>query len=839
MSSSLNPGQRLESAYPGLFPKSENLSDLVINSLSYIIAAAIPGCLCGFLGHFFLGHDYLSVAAIFLVLEHLIILDEVIIPTFRLLLWRDTAPNGEREVNLTLFITPVAYVTASFVLQQLSLSVSGLWSLLLEHKHEGKFFGAIFLTCYLSPSTRQKLRVFYAKFREIDAAFSRYRFHLLVKAWWCAEAGWGILEAANARFVSLTELLRGRLETRFIYRNLPIFQYEKTRHPREIRLVRIPATISPLGLQYDLVRVQLESAPSFEAISYTWGDPIKSHSICINGCRLEVTANVHDILRERSSWRQPRLLWIDSICINQKDDREKTEQVQLMRDIYQRASRVLVCLGRPKDSSKVSLLVRELRTAISFYEPSKLHENLIYMYLWQTQSRRWQALLAFFSHPWFDRVWVIQEVAVAREVQVRYGGKYISWDYLSIVGKVLYDPEFVLSSALLMAGNNKWSLRKPPLGSAMISLMEAFREAILHDGRIPATTLFSLGCIKAATDPRDKVYAVLGISTTDVQEAIPIDYGKTVDQVYLEAAHYLISIGELFSLITFAGATSPSQVDTIPTWVPNFRRNCHTSGPIKGYYCATAQLEPIIRCRDPRTLVVARIRVDTIATLSDVLDFPIEEDLRHTSAFERISAWYEQVLDLCRERRRNPKVYGAFQSEEKALWRTLIGNRAMNQHPAPAIYASHYRLWESAQPLTLSLMIELGQGIDGKGEAGPADPGAARGRALYAFITALTAACHTRRFCVTGRGYMGLVPPGSRVGDEISLFVGAQMPLVHRRSMDDRRDAGADTCESQSQSGSESEPHHNLVRETYLHGIMRGELVDHGSDLDTEDLLLR
>src|SRR5437773_6109315 len=78
---------------------------------------------------------------------------------------------------------------------------------------------------------------------------------------------------------------------------------------------------------------------------------------------MQVSQNVYQILCERRSLVKDRWIWIDSICIDQENSDEKTKQVQMMRDIYSRATRVVVHLASPADPEKsysVRALIRKL-----------------------------------------------------------------------------------------------------------------------------------------------------------------------------------------------------------------------------------------------------------------------------------------------------------------------------------------------------------------------------------------------------------------------------------------------------------------------------------------------
>jgi hypothetical protein len=66
----------------------------------------------------------------------------------------------------------------------------------------------------------------------------------------------------------------------------------------------------------------------YEALSYTWGSTELTDNVKINGNNLAVTQNLYFALKYLRFKDEDRILWIDSLCINQKNDGEKGHQVQ-------------------------------------------------------------------------------------------------------------------------------------------------------------------------------------------------------------------------------------------------------------------------------------------------------------------------------------------------------------------------------------------------------------------------------------------------------------------------------------------------------------------------------
>jgi hypothetical protein len=139
-------------------------------------------------------------------------------------------------------------------------------------------------------------------------------------------------------------------------------------------------------------RLQTSSRSSYEALSYVWGSIGPVQSILIGDEHLDVTPNLYAALVRLRDASFPRIIWIDAICINQADDNEKSEQIQIMAEIYGKATRVLIWLGESANDSDDALESIRARGAVSIDD--------------RETKRMEQAVMSLLQREWFERIWV-------------------------------------------------------------------------------------------------------------------------------------------------------------------------------------------------------------------------------------------------------------------------------------------------------------------------------------------------------------------------------------------------------------------------------------------------
>jgi hypothetical protein len=198
---------------------------------------------------------------------------------------------------------------------------------------------------------------------------------------------------------------------------------------------------SPTGeVSLQLLRFSdLEKTPPFIAVSYTWGSLSPTKIIHINGLAVGVRENLYNFIanlpRTKQSWQEQldknpndwsryardefgnikqhvevrgrltmnprwwRYLWIDALCIDQSSVSEKTHQVRIMHDIFSRADFVMIWLGTEADNSATAM-----RTIETMEGPAEPNDTKV------------DAIRSLLSRPYWTRLWIIQEVVLAREI---------------------------------------------------------------------------------------------------------------------------------------------------------------------------------------------------------------------------------------------------------------------------------------------------------------------------------------------------------------------------------------------------------------------------------------
>lgn len=347
---------------------------------------------------------------------------------------------------------------------------------------------------------------------------------------------------------------------------------------RQIRLLRFMPSAS--GIACHLEVFNQEECPPYANFSYTWGSSSERRTITVNGLPFEVGANCHYALQQASALKHARLghFWIDSICVNQADVRERSQQVTIMGSIYRNASIVLVCLGAHDNDSEflfTTLLEGNWGNLGRRNAKASAQARLVEQELTQHGAmpdgveRFLSALNAFGRREYWKRLWIIQEITLARNVLMLCGDLHIG---LRRFVTAIHSVRHCGSRSDSARPTNRLNLPRHIAHALQQALPCPRNGQIDRSGTVPQLSLFE-AMRKFGTchckDLRDRIYGLRSIIRWPSHLPQPeTDYSLTTVELALQllpilcAAEKTISAPALQELITALELT-PSQAKAV------------------------------------------------------------------------------------------------------------------------------------------------------------------------------------------------------------------------------------------------------------------------------------
>ncbi|KAN0104774.1 HET domain containing protein [Hyaloscypha variabilis] len=276
------------------------------------------------------------------------------------------------------------------------------------------------------------------------------------------------------------------------------------------------------------------SNKQYEALSYVWGDVRDSVAILVDGRTVSVTKSLETALRHLRYRDKPRTLWVDYVCINQEDIPERSKQVARMGLIYGQASSVLIWLGLATVNSGVGMEI------LRYFATEKRPQSCP---VWQTypQSLVHQGLQDVMTRPWFERMWVVQEVGCSNHAIFVCGRDCVQWQSTNHIAVRCFIRMIKYAEIL-----PQWT----QLGLDTVNMRPLLEMLDFQDANQfskpwgscdrAAPDLLDLAYnlrYKKCSDPRDKIFGIWGmVDHLGHLEDFKLDYSMTVTQVYEELA---------------------------------------------------------------------------------------------------------------------------------------------------------------------------------------------------------------------------------------------------------------------------------------------------------------
>lgn len=623
----------------------------------------------------------------------------------------------------------------------------------------------------------------------------------------------------------------------------------------EIRLLTFPSSDPASSTNsYKLRKVPLTDSVQFVALSYVWGTDPATQSIMINDQQVKIRPNLYAALCQLQSEGFDEHLWCDALCINQRDTGEKNLQVPRMGEVYTRAKRVIIWLGEARWGSEMAM--RNIRDWGLFYAHSSEATDSIFQDKLGNifDNAAWNATHSLLARNWWFRIWVLQEVAVSRSAVLKCGASNCEWDLLACA-RASWDRlmEPLILKYLSSDQVGKLPPLRPDVEAAAINFQALRRSAT-------ATSLLDLlqnTCDFNATDPRDKIYALMGLQPT-MDIAIVPRYEDPVSKVYIDFARAFAMGKCRLSFLAGAGIGSPRPKPHIdlPSWVPDLRGRLPMIANYSSSATGSSKDANFTFSANSRQLFAKGMIRDTIKQLEvqsvdDTLGRSSWVDLvlSQTGSFYptgmiRLQAYFRTIIGDTSNHACHYEDFPDSKSADDFYCLTVgflyilvasvldgskvkhntsrIPGDSMNQLVDFNNYVKAYAQWDGfiTNPVSEEGILETFLGARGSKYQlhWPHIKDQQLGQnCLMLLAKAMSALCiNNSSFFITNDGYMGLAPPGTLAGDQVCVLLGCEVPLVIRRH----------------------EGQYLLVGSCYVYRMMHGEILE-DSKLQIQEIALR
>jgi hypothetical protein len=626
---------------------------------------------------------------------------------------------------------------------------------------------------------------------------------------------------------------------------------------RETRVLKLEPSSDPSSqICCELRKEFVADSRPYQALSYVWGDSIERATISVNGEPFLVTMNLFTALNHLRHPSSNVYLWIDAICIDQSNTTERNNQLELMKDIYSLADRVLIWLGDSEDESDLAmdLVQKWARPGAEAINLSQLLETLENPF----DVEAWRAARRLFARPYWTRVWIFQEIVFSKEATVICGTKQVSWQDFGnaqIAWVQLSQPEnshLCTSDQLRRLNTTNYNVASP------ISLQHLVRKNNMHPGS--AINLIRLTSNLNATDPRDKIYALQGFDEILVL-GLDLDYNKPVETVYGEFVAAYLEEELNLDILCLAGNGFPKVelLEGLPTWIPDFRGFiAHQRPPTLGNFSTADRKAAEALISDDFKILTAKGIVFDKITKIDVgrtedrkaiktrwLELALSDRESHPTGVPRLQAFFRTMIADKSGHGYGLPTFKDAESEKTffdyaagMMWwmgdgRT--GRRDMPSQPSreqqlkeqqlreqadfeksvaileESDYVQRFLSWSGDIPNPLTRQTALAPFLGDPANESlhhliwPNEHDANRGsQCRWAFAQRQAHTATSRSFFLTEKGYMGIAPRGAKLNDRICIVLGCDKPLIVRGISE----------------------YFNLVGDSYIYGMMNGEVLE-------------
>ena len=495
----------------------------------------------------------------------------------------------------------------------------------------------------------------------------------------------------------------------------------------------------------------------YVALSYVWGAPVPKRCILINNHQFPVSPNLFDALiqlRQSRRIHQGFKIWVDAICINQADTEERSEQVSRMRDIYESAWQVVIWLGREADNSELAFAA--LSSFASFSrtdtplgvfarEPWQFDARPLFLItsVYEMPLRRsvYEALFFLFTRPYWQRLWVLQEVAMARsDAPVLCGSSCITWRDIHDASLFIAQDESSLGRDIVASARpriitnwsnefgrsrviseRQWASER--MWELLVEIMSLQRNQKQPRSRGFATEIFRpllLGRDASVSEEKDRIYGLLGFKEIACMVTTEPNYKLPLDVIYLEFTTRILTTGN-FNILRLVSRSSglvyarrssgepksefknARAMPVVRSWISSnvgLRKKIMVGteclhGLPSWAVCWTCKPAPTAQLRAPYEAAgsMSPVSMTFGAGLSFLTSGYIVDTVGSLSAFYRNEADRSYPLNTFPT---DVSLYGDLESTRDAFWRTIVADTTnKGRRTAPESYSALLdpRMW--------------------------------------------------------------------------------------------------------------------------------------------------
>jgi hypothetical protein len=576
----------------------------------------------------------------------------------------------------------------------------------------------------------------------------------------------------------------------------------------EIRLLDLAPSSDPNSrIRCSIRHVYLDEKPSYKALSYVWGDDKETLPISIDGRVYQVTVNCHVALQPLRLPEEAVTLWIDSICINQCDVYEKSFQIVLMTDIYSFAEEVYVWLGRSERERDITdepeevaaiILIKDLAKSREIFDDPD--EFIKVCTGGDAVDSRWNALGNLFQHKWFERLWVQQEIVVAKRVKVLGLTYCIPWEYLAVAALAIEHHVKIWDNLSDSPENLTWNrgLKRRIVEVGHMNVIRRCWPQWFYDREARQVRGVSLLQLLQNTrhykcmNPLDKCFAIFGLVGAEGLDSFMLqtNYGLSVGELYAFASWYIIKDTKDLEVLCLAGLGNHSaEVDPkVPSWVVDWRED-GTKQPNRLDYSIynAAPCEPVKKSMEMLSVNLFKVNLDMALTgrSIDTITIVLKEDGGDFWQAAGLRAWHwsHRRYPATREKYIPEELWVPQRDcpPEEAWIRTVTADLG-------TVDGKERRL-ENKQIEQISTLLHIGnlscEDIEKVFPKGDTDYDSWETQILQVgadFIRTASRATDSRAFFITSKGFMGIGPLVMQEDDIVCVFPGCNVPLLVREN---------------------------------------------------------